>query len=159
MTDQTAAAAESFNFWRPKVIHDFQAWALVGCEAGETSFILHPVGDHGEAVGAFQWHEARAAAILKATSINVQTASHLDQLAAAAWEMTKEPGYARVLANLNATTDVTAAETVLVTQFERSASPATDIPKRVGYARLWCLKVTGMALVESVAAQEAASSM
>jgi hypothetical protein len=132
-----ANARESQAFWTPFVrLPDVHVWALIGNEAGEASFLAHPVGDHGEAFGCFQWHLPRILDMVKGCGIDVRTASHGQQIAAAHWEMTKG-SYRKVWPALMATTTVEEAVTVLVRDFERSANQARDIPRRVALAQTW----------------------
>lgn len=83
----SANKAESMKFWMSQGYTQAQAAGLVANEEAESSFNPTKVGDGGRAVGSFQWHPDRAAAILKSTGIDVRSASHIDQLRAAAWEM------------------------------------------------------------------------
>ena len=137
MADQPdTVARESFNFWSPLVRLPIHAHALLGNEDGETSFRPSVVGDHGEAFGPFQWHEARIEMIRAGCGIDVRSASHLDQLRAAHWEMT-EGAYRRVWPALMATTTLWSAVTVLVQKLEQSGSQARDIQRRVGFAEKW----------------------
>ena len=131
-----AAAAESYAFWISVGAKPVHAYALLGNEDGETSFVFSAVGDHGEAHGMFQWHDARADAILKGCGIDVRKASHADQLRAAHYEMTKG-WYKGVWPALMATETIWAAVTLLVAKYEQSALPARDIRRRVGLAQGW----------------------
>ena len=81
-----AGARESFDFWRSKGLTREQAAGLVGMEQGESQFNPRIVGDSGLAHGAFQHHPDRRARILTATGINIDTATHAQQLEAAYWE-------------------------------------------------------------------------
>lgn len=134
-------AAESLAFWSPKVRLPLHAFALLGNEDGEVGFKLGAVGDRGEAHGAFQWHAQRADAMAlpapHGCGIDVRTVGHLDQLAAAYWEMRHGAGYRHVWEHLMATNDIEDAVAVLVIQYEHSAMQARDILRRTSYARKW----------------------
>ena len=66
-----------------------QAAAWVGNIDGETSLVIGPVGDGGEAFGISQWHSDRIKEIKKGTGIDVRTAPLEQQLEAVYWEVTK----------------------------------------------------------------------
>ena len=132
---QIAVATESWNFWRPLVEADFQAAAWLGNEDGEDSFISRP-GDHGQAKGDFQWWPGRRKIILEQGKIDV-TASHIDGLKGAYWEVTKSKVYKHVWPAFLAATSLVDAVTVLVKEFEKSEQPQRDINRRVAYASYW----------------------
>ena len=134
--DPNAIAAESFAFWTPLVKSQIHTFALLGDEDGETSFRPHVIGDHGEAFGPFQWHQARVDGMIKGCGIDVRKASHLDQLKAAHWEMT-EGSYRRVWPALMATAKLEDAITVLVHIYEGSAQQARDVTRRTALAQNW----------------------
>lgn len=142
-TDQIMATArESLEFWRPLVrLPDIHPWALLGSEDGETSFLPHAIGDHGEAYGISQWHAQRADVLAlpppKGCGIDVRIASHLDQLRAMHFEMTSVDGYRHVWDHLMAAETIQDAVTVLVREYEHSAQQARDITRRTGLAMVW----------------------
>ena len=140
--DSLAVARESYAFWRPLVRLPVHWQALLGNEDGETSFRPHVVGDHGEAFGPFQWHAARADAMLAKIGIDVRSAPHLDQLKAAHWEMTAG-SYRRVWPTLMETDTLWSAVTVLVRSYEGSAQQARDVRRRVGLAQGWARTFAG----------------
>lgn len=62
---------------------------MLAMERGESDFNPTARGDPnkpGGVAGSFQWDATRRAAILRATGIDVTTASHADQLRAEDWE-------------------------------------------------------------------------
>ncbi len=73
-------ARESFEFWKSKGLTPEQAAGLAGMEQGESGFNPRSVGDSGQAHGAFQWHADRRAAIRASTGIDIDTATHAQQL-------------------------------------------------------------------------------
>ncbi len=79
-------ARESFEFWKSKGLTPEQAAGLVGMEQGESGFNPRSIGDHGQAHGAFQWHADRRADIRAGAGIDVDTATHAQQLEAAYYE-------------------------------------------------------------------------
>lgn len=86
-----ALAQESFNFWKARGFTDEGAGTMVAAEQRESGFNIAARGDPNAlgqmtAHGSFQWHGSRRAAIEQATGINVSTASHAQQLEAAARE-------------------------------------------------------------------------
>ena len=144
--DIMATAAESLAFWRPLVrLPDVHPWALMGDEAGESSFLPRPEGDkvNGEptAFGLMQWHAARIAVLAgpppHGCGIDIRTASHLDQLRAAHFEMTSVTGFRHVWDELMAEDTIEGGCTVLVVKYERSLHQATDIAKRTALALKW----------------------
>lgn len=87
-----ALAQESFDFWKARGFTDEGAAAAVAAESRESGgFNVAARGDpdaSGQmtAHGVFQWHPGRRRAIFDATGINVSTATHAQQLEAAARE-------------------------------------------------------------------------
>lgn len=77
----------SLEFWMKQGYTREQAAGLVANEMAESGGNAGARGDNGSAVGLFQWHPDRVAAILAGTGIDVRTANHADQLKAAAWEL------------------------------------------------------------------------
>lgn len=75
------------DFWMAQGYTKDQAAGIVANMQAESGGKAGAVGDGGAAHGLFQWHEKRRQAIIKATGIDINTASHSDQLRAAAWEM------------------------------------------------------------------------
>ena len=135
--EQIATAKESWNFWRPLVPTDILVAAWLGNEDGETSFVARP-GDNGEAEGAFQWWPGRRDIIMLNTGIDVVTAPHIEQLKAAHWEITMSKTYKHVWPIfLEQRSSLQGAITVLVRDYEQSASPQVDVKKRVAMAKYW----------------------
>lgn len=131
-----AGAKESYDFWRSKGLTHEQASGLVGMEQGESNFNPRAVGDGGKAHGAFQHHPDRRAAILKGTGIDIDTATHQQQLEAAYWEMTQGNEKAAWAAIQRAKTPGEAASAG-VYKFERPADKAGESILRGQYANEW----------------------
>jgi hypothetical protein len=75
------------DFWLSQGYTKEQAAGIVANMQAESGGTAGSVGDGGSAHGLFQWHEKRRRAIINGTGIDINTASHADQLRAAAWEM------------------------------------------------------------------------
>ena len=130
-----ANARTSVAFWTPLVrLPDVHVWALLGDQSGEGSFLIHPLGDKGEAFGAAQWHVGRVLNIYRETGIDVRKADYADQLRAMYWEMTTAIGYRHVFGHLNATSTIQDAVTVLVHEYEQSSQQARDVVRRTAIA-------------------------
>jgi hypothetical protein len=91
-----ALAREAYDFWRANGLSRQAALGVVANEDVESAgFKIHAPGDYNprtgkyEARGAFQWHEDRRDAILKATGIDVWSnkTTHRQMLEAALWEL------------------------------------------------------------------------
>ena len=134
--DQVQNAKIIWTFFKSKGCTATQAAAWVGNIDGETSLVIGPVGDGGEAFGVSQWHSDRIEEIKKGIGIDVRTAPLEQQLEAIYWEVTKG-WYKTVWGKFIATKTVQDAVTVLVENYEQSASAASDIKKRVAYANYW----------------------
>ena len=119
---------------------DTQAAAWVGNIDGETSLVIGPVGDGGEAFGVSQWHSDRINEIKKGTGIDVRTATLEQQLEAVYWEVTKG-WYKTVWSKFIATTTLENAIAVLVQYYEQSGSQARDVARRTKLATYW-MKLT-----------------
>lgn len=78
---------ESRAFWLSKGFTPEQVAGLLANEKKESSFRADAVGDNGAARGIFQWHSDRRAAILADLGIDINSATHSQQLQAAWWEM------------------------------------------------------------------------
>lgn len=132
-----AVAKESFNFWKGTGLPYVSAIGAVADEQGESSFrVPAQVGDDGTAFGPFQHHMARILAIKMGTGIDMRTATHIEQLQGAYWEMTKGT-YRRVWPKLTAAKTLEDAVAVFVVDYEESASQQSDITKRLGFAEYW----------------------
>lgn len=107
---------QSRAFWLSQGYTPAQVAGLLANEQVESGgFQTNPVGDGGAARGIFQWHSDRRQRILAATGIDVATASHADQLRAAAWELQARGDADR----LKATTTPEEAAAVVSKEFER----------------------------------------
>jgi hypothetical protein len=147
-------AKESYLYWRNHGLSHDDACALLSMEDGETSFRWakqHPegffgcvVGDHGKAHSIFQWWDARADAIQKATKIDVRTCSHLDALKGADWEMSHGDGYRRVRMHLQQAATPRDKVSVLVREYERSRMQDRDIERRLHLFDYWDKEFRGI---------------
>jgi hypothetical protein len=129
-------AQESYAMFRQAGCNHLQACAWLGSEDGETSFRIGVVGDHGEAFGPAQHHQARIDAIKKGTGIDMRSASHAEQIKGIIWEMTKG-GYRHVWPALVSSTTMQEAVTVLVRKYEQSANQLRDISRRTNLGNYW----------------------
>lgn len=140
-------AKESYMFWRSVGYSHEDAMAWVAMEAGETSFRIGVVGDHGEAYGPFQHHWARISLIAKpppkGCGINIQEAwlsgrptAHVECLKAAHWEST-QGAYKRVGPQLVAAPEPEDKISVLVRKYEQSAMQDRDIDRRISHYNYW----------------------
>lgn len=84
---EKANAAESFAFWKANGFTDEQAAGMVANEVHESRTNPRAVGDGGRAIGIFQHHPDRRAKILAGTGIDMSSATHLEQLQGALWEL------------------------------------------------------------------------
>jgi len=87
-----AAAQASLAFWKSKGLTDAQAAGMAAQEIAESGGNPGARGDYvngqATAIGAYQWHADRRAAILAATGIDVTKATIEQQREAAYWEYT-----------------------------------------------------------------------
>jgi hypothetical protein len=134
----SVGAKESFDFWRSKGLAPAQAAGLVGMEQGESNFTPNARGDGGKAHGAFQWHPDRRAKILAGTGIDIDHATHAQQLQAAYWEMTKgSESYTGFWKRLQKARTAGEAAALGVYMFERPKGKAGEARLRGGYANAW----------------------
>ena len=134
--DQVQNAKIIWTFFKSKGCTATQAAAWVGNIDGETSLVIGPVGDGGEAFGVSQWHSDRINEIKKGTGIDVRTATLEQQLEAVYWEVTKG-WYKTVWSKFIATTTLENAIAVLVKYYEQSGSQARDVARRTKLATYW----------------------
>lgn len=83
----TGSMQGDLSFWMGKGYSREQAFGIMSNMHRESSGNPRARGDGGDAHGLFQWHPHRRSAILKATGIDVSSASYQEQMEAAAWEM------------------------------------------------------------------------
>jgi hypothetical protein len=102
---------ESIAFWESQGYTPEQAAAWAANEQAESSY--NPNAVNGSHTGIFQWSATRRAKILAATDIDVATASHTEQLKAAAWE-----AQSMGLGPLGIPTDTTGATSAISNRFE-----------------------------------------
>ena len=138
--EQVKNAKIIWNFWLSKGCTFTQAAAWVGNIDGETSLVVGPVGDGGEAFGISQWHSDRINEIKKGTDIDIKTATLEQQLEAVYWEVTKG-WYKTVWAKFIETKTIESAIAVLVQYYEQSGSQARDVARRTKLATYW-MKLT-----------------
>jgi Phage tail lysozyme len=135
-TQRTANAQESWAHWKTQGYSDDAAAALVAMEEGESNFNPTIRGDNGASIGAFQWDATRRAAILRATGIDVTSASHSEQLKAADWEMGHgDTGAQRFRKHLLSGESIEKMVGSGIHDFERSGNQQGDYNKRLPYAR------------------------
>jgi len=101
----------SIAFWESQGYSPAQAAAWAANEQAESSF--NPAAVNGSHAGIFQWSSSRRAKILAGTGIDVLTASHADQLKAAAWEASQMG-----LGPLGLPTDAEGAAAAISNRFE-----------------------------------------
>lgn len=125
-------AKESYDFWRSQGYSHAAAMGLVAQEAGESGFNPTAVGDNGRSVGSFQWDATRRAKIAAATGIRIPSASHIENLRAAAWELNNSESTAG--AAIRGSKTVAEAVSAGVRLYERSRYQGRDITVRTGIA-------------------------
>lgn len=121
---------ESYDFWISQGYSPAQAAALVANERRESGGDPNARGDDGLAFGSFQWHQARRSKIYAGTGIDVASASHADQLKAAAWEL-NNMGLSGKLKGIN---DPGAAAAFISGSYERPANGAHEAAIRASMA-------------------------
>lgn len=124
-------AKESLDFWLSQGYTRAQAAGLVANEQRESGFNPNAVGDNGTARGSFQWHADRRRSILAATGIDIDNASHIDQLKAAAWELHNRGDDARV----RGTSTPEDAAAAVSQYFERPGNAGGEAATRAALAR------------------------
>lgn len=83
-----AKAAEIYRFWLQAGFTPAQACGLLAQADAESSLDEKVVGDHDQAFGLMQWHEARLDAIRNGCGVDLRGSPHLgEQLKAALWEL------------------------------------------------------------------------
>lgn len=141
-------ARESYNFWRSKGLTHEQAAGLVGMEEGESQFNPRAVGDGTLAHGAFQHHPDRRAAILRGTGINIDTATHLEQLEGAYWEMQHgDAGAQRAWRRIKEAKTAGEVASIGVYDFERPLDKPSQAAIRGQYANKWAERFKGSPVV------------
>lgn len=113
-------------FWMSKGYSREQSAAWLAAAQAESGNNPRAVGDGGRAMGLFQWHPDRRAAIKAATGIDVATASHSEQLEAAAWEAENRGDAARI----KSATSASSAAAIHTQFFERPFDIAGESVKR-----------------------------
>lgn len=120
---------ESYNFWIASGFTHNQASGLLANEYAESSFNPRAVWDWWKAHGIFQWHPDRREVILKNTGIDISTASHIDQLKAALWEMRDGPEK-RAYQAIKWTDNANEVAALFCDLFERPADREGEMTKR-----------------------------
>src|SRR4051812_34134313 len=88
----------AYDFFRDKGLSHNATAGILASMKQESGFNPRAIGDGGLAHGLFQHHPPRRADILRATGINMSTASFDDQLKGTWWEMNHgDPGARRAL--------------------------------------------------------------
>ena len=129
-------AREAFEFWKSKGLTPEQSAGLVGMEQGESmSDPNNKTGDGGQAHGAFQWHADRRRKIMAGAGIDIDQATHRQQLEAAYWEFqhTEQAAWAQVKRAQTATDSARAGTTF----FERPGDKRGQSIVRGGMAEGW----------------------
>ena len=158
-------ARESYTFWRGKGLTHEQAAGLVGMEEGESQFNPRARGDyeHGayQAHGAFQHRANRRAQILKGTGIDIDNATHLQQLEAAHWEMTQGPDVQarRAWRRIKLATTPGESASAGVYDFERPRDKPGEAAKRGARANYWAGRLKGSPVVQPPARIEDVQSI
>lgn len=157
----SAAAKQSYDFWRSKGLSSVAALAMLGNEQGESGFNPKAVGDHGAARGIFQWHKKRRDEILAATGIDVwnPSTSRKDQLEAAYWEMTQgnDVGARKAWAALRKAKTVRQAVSGVVRYYERPLNPGAAAQTRLGYATKFAAAINSQPGAKTAASLAGAS--
>lgn len=123
---------ESYRFWLAQGYTPAQAAGMVGNEQGESNFDPSARGDGGQAHGIFQWHPARRRQIMEGTGIDISTASHMDQLKAAVWELNHT--YKSADEKIRVAGSPEAAAEAATRYYEMPANPGLESYKRGRYA-------------------------
>lgn len=121
--DVAARAKVAHDFFRSKGLSEEATAGILASMKKESNFTPNARGDGGRAHGLFQHHADRRAAIMRATGINMSTASFEKQLEGAFWEMEHgDAGAQRALKALR-TPGISArdAGAAFVKNFERPA--------------------------------------
>ncbi|GAB0175010.1 MAG: hypothetical protein HHAS10_08890 [Candidatus Altimarinota bacterium] len=126
---------ESYDFWKSKGLSEEQIAGLLANEARESRCNPRAIGDNGSAHGIFQWHPERRVKILKGTGIDISTASHIDQLKAAWWEMTEDDFEKKVFSELKSATDAGEAAAIISREYLRPGDKDGEQKIRAEYAQ------------------------
>lgn len=112
---------------------------MVGSEQGENNFKAHGYGDRGAAYGTMMWQGPRRRQIKQGMGLDVIGATHLQQLEAAHWEMTKGPdaGARRAWKRLQNVKTPGEGAAIGVDDYERPKDRALNKRVRGGYANAW----------------------
>ncbi|MEX6506962.1 phage tail tip lysozyme [Jiella sp. M17.18] len=133
-------ARESYDFWIKKGLPRNAALGMVATEQGESGFNPHATGDGGSAMGSFQWHADRRAAILRGTGIDVASSktTHDQMLQAALWEMKNgDAGAQKAYRRVQNADSPSQAAAILTYYFERPRDKKGQARIRGGYANRW----------------------
>ena len=97
-------ARDIYAQWKSFGVSNPFALGMLAQAEAESSFNPRAVGDKGTAFGLYQWHLPRCYALQSGCGINPRTASMLDQVKAAHWELLnlEEVAYAKLSTCLTA---------------------------------------------------------
>lgn len=129
---------ESYDFWLQKWFTPEQASWIVANEYRESWG--NPKASNANAVGIFQWKSDRREAIRKWSGINIDQASHIDQLNAAYWEMTQGAESAVLQPIRNAKTAREAAA-IFSEKYERPGNRQNEMDIRGNLAEAFYFQV------------------
>lgn len=120
---------ESYNFWKAKWFTHDQSCGIVANEYKESRCNPRASGDSGKAKGIFQWHPDRREVIKRGINIDIETATHLQQLEAAYWEMT-QTSESKVLQPLKDAKTAKEAGAIFSEIYERPANKDQEMNSR-----------------------------
>lgn len=120
---------ESYNFWKSKGFTHEQAAGILANEYQESRCNPRAIGDGGKAKWIFQWHPDRREIIKNGTNIDIENATHLQQLEAAYWEMT-QTSESKVLEPLKNAKTARDAGAIFSEIYERPANRESEMNSR-----------------------------
>lgn len=120
---------ESYNFWKSKGFTHEQASGILANEYKESRCNPRASWDGWKAKWIFQWHPDRREVIKRGINIDIETATHLQQLEAAYWEMT-QTSESKVLQPLKSTKTAREAGAIFSEIYERPANREGEMNSR-----------------------------
>lgn len=124
-----ANVQESYNFWKTKWFTHEQSCGIVANEYKESGCNPRSVGDGGKAKWIFQWHPDRREIIKQGINIDIENATHLQQLEAAYWEMI-QTSESKVLQPLKGAKTAKEAGAIFSEIYERPANKDQEMSSR-----------------------------